>query len=327
MSGSRIIIAMSMKELNVGRTISILHATEMLVKGHMLCFFDLIGSCIKIQSILEGLSIAKEKARTNAVFKTAGTMSTGGKGRNFAAKGSKVLEIRRRTGTYFKAGESASAVGNNIVKTQVVMKSVWPELEGKPSAIENGAQRIFDGTVRTFTRTILMGRIRRCRFNNVPSFFEVIADISGFAQVTTKIHTDIFVCNIFATAMFCQPTVDVVDRRCFGSKGTTIKSPTEVISDKDIAGFTMKTCKTFHTGTVVGLLNNEASVNGQSLIANSGMARIGLTTSCLGKFTSVTNGTMLISEFGGRKRRDANSMTKYLGNATEVQMAESIVPE
>ena len=198
----RVTSAVSPKELDVGGTVSILHTTEMFVKGHMLRLFNLIGSQVKIEYVLEGLCITKKDTRADAMFETAGTMSTSRKGRDFTSKGTEVLKVRGRASTEFEARESAVAMRDNVVEAQVVMKRVGPEFEGKTSTIEDGTQRILDGAMRAFTRAILMGRVGSSGFNGIPSLLEQGADISGFAQVTTKIHANILMLDIFSTSMF-----------------------------------------------------------------------------------------------------------------------------
>jgi len=112
----RVTSAVSPKELNVRGTVSVLHTTEVFVKGHMLRLFNLIGSQVKIEDVLEGLCITKKDTRADAMFETAGTMSTSRKGRYFKSKGTEVLKVRGRASTEFEARESAVAMRDNVVE-------------------------------------------------------------------------------------------------------------------------------------------------------------------------------------------------------------------
>ena len=91
-----------------------------------------------------------------------------------------------------------------------------------------------------------------------------------------------------------------------------------MISDEDVAGLTMEAGETFHAGFVLGFLDNEAGINRQTLITNSGTTGVGFPTSCLGKFGGITDRTMLALERGSRERRNTNSVLKDLRYATEV---------
>ena len=101
-SMSRVTVTVSAKKLNVGGTVSILHTTEVFVKGHMLRLFNLIGCHVKIEDVLEGLCVTEKETSADAMFKTAGAMSTSRKGRDFASKGTEVLKIRGGAGTDFE---------------------------------------------------------------------------------------------------------------------------------------------------------------------------------------------------------------------------------
>ena len=137
---------------------------------------------------------------------------TSRKGVHTTTKCAERLQIRDLTSTKLKARLSAFTMTGEIVQPKEMMEGIRPELRVQVGASKDSTKSVLDGSVRAFARSRLMGRISGSGFNGVTSFLEKRANITATTKFTTKIHPNIFISDVLATAMFCKPAIDEIER-------------------------------------------------------------------------------------------------------------------
>ena len=104
-------------------------------------------------------------------------------------------------------------------------------------------------------------------------------DLRGTTELTTQVHSYILVGRVARATMSGEPTIDEFERRMLARESGTVEVANEVISDKHVAGFTVKTSEALEARVVGGSLDNEGKIDGDPLVADSGTTRITGTTS------------------------------------------------
>jgi hypothetical protein len=92
-------------------------------------------------------------------------------------------------------------------------------------------------------------------------------DVPTLAEFATSIHAHVFVGALRRIAR--QPTVDPIDWWRFCCESSSKNSATEMVGEKDVAGFAVEANKIVVSFGVAALLNHESEVDGQTLVARS----------------------------------------------------------
>jgi hypothetical protein len=255
------------------------------------------------------------------------SMSSSWKCIDTAAKGSQRLEIRHGTGADFKTRLGAITMAGQIVEPKIMVEGIRPELGVQCGARKDSTKSILDSSVRAFAGAGLMGQISSSGFNGVASFLEKRANITATTKFTTKIHPNIFISDVLATAMLCEPAIDEIERWWFIAKGLTIKGTTLVIREKNIAAFTIEPKQTLHTLRIVGFLDDESNIDGNALITDGGTARIGFTTSMLGELFLSADGTRAQLGVSNGQFWKPNDMLLECVHTSRVKMPKSVMPK
>jgi hypothetical protein len=212
---------------------------------------------------------------------------------------------------------------HKIVQTQVVIKSVWPKCCSEVGAGEHGTQSVFNSLMRAVARAFLMGGIRTCQLSLTTEIGKGVKDFATTAKFTTTIHADIFVRT--RRGIVRQPLIEPINRRGFGSKGTTDETATEMINDEDIASFPVMSHQIVKPFGIRAALYHEDEVDAETLEAGGSSHGVGVTTRGLTKFGCHAYST-LIDNIGERERRDAASVLVEFGKSAEVEVSETLMP-
>ena len=154
------------------------------------------------------------------------------------------------------------------------MERVRPELRGKSGTSKHGTNSISDGLMRALTRAILIRGSRSGRLDGITSKFKKADHLRGTTKFTTKIKANVLVGSLDRKTVTSKPAIDEIDRRLLGGETFTVKSTTVMIDNKAIAGFTIETGETAETFHVLGRLDKEANIDGNTLIGHGGTTRV-----------------------------------------------------
>jgi hypothetical protein len=126
--------------------------------------------------------------------------------------------------------------------------------------------------------------------------------------------------------MLSQPTIEEVDRGAFVAEGFTVEGTTMMVNDKAIARFAIEAFQTIDPVTVIRLLDDEAKINRDALIAHGGMTGIGETTVSTMQLGTSTDGTVV--ELGGDgDLGDTEGVSMKVRNTARVKVPEALMPE
>jgi hypothetical protein len=195
------------------------------------------------------------------MFKAARALSASRESGDTTTKRAKIAKVGGTAGTDLKGRLGSSTMRDHIVQANIMVEGVRPEFSREIGTTKKSAKSIFNGAVGTLDRTVLMRRIAACRLKAIASILKETTDISRLAQFTTKIHTNVFIRDIFATAMGSKPAINKIDRSGLGGESTTIKLATVMISNGAIAGLAIESSQTLITIRIAGLLDDKAHVN------------------------------------------------------------------
>jgi len=110
-----------------------------------------------------------------------------------------------------------------------MLESIGPELWIQTSTTKHVTKTFSNQPMKTFTRTILMRRIRSSGFNGVPSILEKGNNFCTSSQFSSQIKSNIFISSSIGQTVASQPSVEKFDRRSLGLKDSSMKHPTEMI--------------------------------------------------------------------------------------------------
>jgi hypothetical protein len=233
----------STKDTDVGGNLMVGNAGKEFIKGNMLRSVDRGGGKIKVENILHGLGVTEKDTSASIRDRTIRTANTRREGNDAATKGTEEAKMSFPASAELKRGDSTFTMNSDIVKTKVVMKGIGPELSIKSSAAKETANGITNVTVTAFNRTILMGGGRSSRFNIVSSLGKQRVHLGRATDFTTQIHAHVLVGGVTRTAMSGEPTIDEFERWVFAREGSTVEITTEVVSDENVACFTMESVR------------------------------------------------------------------------------------
>jgi hypothetical protein len=300
---------------------------EGLIEGNMLGLFDLLSVNVKIENISKGLGKTKKDANPSIMDEAGRPMSASRQGVDTTTKRAKRLEVGHFTGAKLKTGLGPLTMITEIVKADIVVKCVRPKLGGKSSTSQACTESVFDGAMRALARGVLMRRVSSGRLDSVASIFKKSTEFTTTSKLTTKIHADIFVSNILATAMLGKPAIDEIDWRSLTTEGLSVKCTTLVIGEQDVTTLTVETQQAEHAVAVFRSLHNKTHINGDALIADSSAARVSFAPSMLGQLLLGTDRAWAQFGIGDRQLRQTKDSFLEMVHATGVQMAEAMMPQ
>ena len=220
----------------------------------------------------------------------------------------------------------AIAVNSKIVEAKIVVEGIGPEFGTKSGTSEHRAKSVGDSAVGTFTRTVLMRRVRCGRLNTVASVLEEINDFATVAKFATKVEANVLVSNSVGETVTLKPASKEVDRRSLRAEGFTMKGTAVVIGDKAIAKLAVEALIARDASFIIRSLNDEAEVDGDALIALGGMASRVMATSMLVKLGAHTD-RALIKGRSYREARDTERMSMEVRHSTRVEMSKAMMPK
>jgi hypothetical protein len=134
----------------------------------------------------------------------------------------------------------------------------------------------------TLNWTVLMGRIGCSWFDLIASFRKKIDNSSAATKFTTEIKANVLVGAGGTRRVSLQPAVEKLKGRLLGTKCFTMESATVVVSNQDIASFTIKPFEAADPSRVGRrVLNDEAKIDTDALKTTLSTAGIIGTTSFL----------------------------------------------
>jgi hypothetical protein len=145
-------------------------------------------------------------------------------------------------------------------------------------------------------------------------------------KVATFVEAHILVGDIGREAMLSQPAIKKVDRRTFVTEGFTIEGTTVMVNNKAIARFAIEAFETIDTITIIRLLDDEAKINGDTLIAHGGMTGVGETTVGTMQLGTSTDGTGV--KLGGDGHLgDTTGKAMEIRHTTRMEVPKALMPE
>ena len=138
-----------------------------------------------------------------------------------------------------------------------------------------------------------------------------------FSEFAALVKTDIFVVTVGAEGG--EPAVEVLEWRSLGFEGFTKEETAEVVGDDDVTCFAIETDIGSVAGCVLGSLDDESKIDGDTLVTLGCAAGIVLTASGFTHLGGHARGA-LVGGTGERQFRDADGVFMHLGDATMVQV-------
>jgi hypothetical protein len=220
----------------------------------------------------------------------------------------------------------AITVDSDIVQPQEMVEGIRPEFGREIGATKHSANGITDGVVGTFTGTILMKGVRCSGFDSIAHLFEQVNNFRTMTKFATEIKAHVFVRNIHGKAMLGKPMVAEIDGRGFGAETFAIQCAATVINDETVASFAIEAFKVTKTVRVGRALDDNAKVDGNTLVAHSRMTGGGSAMCSTVEFGMETDGALI--KFGGdRDLRNAKGIAMKIGNMARMKMARTLMPE
>ena len=169
--------------------------------------------------------------------------------------------------------------------------------------------------VRLFAWSVLMRGIRAGELHGVSKVGECLMDVPALAEFASVVHAHVLVSALRRVAR--QPAVDPIDWWRFRDKSSSKNPATEMVGEKDVAGFAVEANEVVVPCGMAALLNHEPEVDRQTLVARCCSHRGRLSGGRFAEFGSETYGAVF--DF----RRDlerwyAFDKAMHFGQATKV---------
>jgi hypothetical protein len=263
-----------------------IHANTSLVELDRKRGLDPSGVHINILYLGEGRGITQEYA-TIDMINQFGRPAPRRTDKDETAKGPELAEVTTTT-TSPSARNTAIAVREQAVYEEVVVECEPPKLVGKGGAVEHSPQRSSNVLVRTFTRSILEGRIWGSGPNIISVMFEKPEDIGVLSHFTAFIHYSVVK---WSNRWFVlrEPSIQPSNGWGLPISSDAPEDICAMVGDNQICGFAINALEAFETFNVLGTLNAEYEVHGDTLAEDSGIAsRIAGATSRLAHLAGPT---------------------------------------
>jgi hypothetical protein len=156
--------------------------------------------------------------------------------------------------------------------------------------------------MRSFTGAILTGGVSACDFHDVTGIFKKVDDGFALTQLSALVETNIFTRDVLTETILGQPLIEILDGRPLVGETSCIQSTCGMVSDQAILHLTIKPYRPQETIRVLRLLNNEPGVDGDPLIALSGMTGIRCVAIGTAQFSTGANWALIkiVSHGDGR---------------------------
>jgi hypothetical protein len=289
----------------------------------MRCCLDGRASQIKIVHDFKGSRVSEEDTEAGVWHDTS---VTGGCRLNVdaAAESPERRQVGERGAAHLVRARWAVAVGNEVVYADVVIKRIRPKVRLQICTREHCTKCVTDRLVGLLAWSVLMRGVRAGEFHGVSEVDERSMDVPTFAEFASSVHAHVFVGALRRIAR--QPAVDPIDWWRLRCKSSSDDPATEMVGEKDVAGFAVETDKVVVSFGVAALLNHEPEVDGQTLVARGRSHRGGLSGGCFPEFGSEAYGTV----FNFRRDlelRYAFDKAMHFREATKIEMSKALVPE
>jgi hypothetical protein len=142
--------------LNIGWDVGMRQIVHAFVKTCMIRNFDTFGGDVVPENVLESCGEKTEENTLASVVPEFAFTKAGGSNPNTTTKRAEGRKIRLDSMTAFKRRESVSFAGESILNTDVLMKSIWPEMGIEARAGKHGTKCVTNSLVRTFDGSILV---------------------------------------------------------------------------------------------------------------------------------------------------------------------------
>ena len=145
-------------------------------------------------------------------------------------------------------------------------------------------------------------------------------------QVTTLIQVNILVRDVSQETMKDKPMIKKVKRPSLIMEALTIQGTTVMISDEAVASLTIETDQTLHMRRISRLLNHEAKIHRNALVAHGGTSRVGCRAIGMTKLSMSTDRTRIQLSSNG-DRGNTLSILVEIRNTMRVKMTKTLMPQ
>ena len=154
--------------------------------------------------------------------------------------------------------------------------------------------------------------------------FEQRDNLCALAEVSTPVHADVFA--IAGRGVDREPADKKLDGRCFGLKALHRQCAREVVSNEDVAGLPMETDIVVESFFILGFLNNEAKIDGETLPGFSCRHGCAMTFGRLLGFAKEASGAAVNAAWG-LEFGDTVGVLVHFRDYAKVEVAESVMVE
>jgi hypothetical protein len=206
-----------------------------------------------------------------------------------------------------------------------VKERIGPKTRIKIGTRQEGTQRVADGLMSAFNRTVLMGRIGASRINIVSKFLKESTDLWAVVKFTTLIHVNVLVGNLWRVAR--EPLSEPVNRGTFGDVNGAVESAGIVMFDEDKTRLTIDPFIGGGARLILGGLPSKRKVDGEALIRSSGLHRRHMSRRTLPHFVPKTGRAAVEDRIMVLEGRDANDVLVRVVEVIITAMSKSLMPE
>ncbi len=248
------------QRFHVGRRlIEIVHP---FVEAGMCCCLDCRAAKVKIVHDLQGSRVSEEDAEAG-VWHNAPVSRYRRTHVDAASERSKLCQVRERSAAHFVWTRWAVAVGNEVVDADSMIKHIRAKVRLQVCAREHCAKCIATCLVSLFAWSVLVQEIRAGELHGVSKVCERSMDVPALAEFASAVHAHVLVGALRRVA--CQPAVDPIDWWRFRCESLSENPATEMVSEKDVAGFAVEANEVVVSIGIAALLNHEPEVDRLSL--------------------------------------------------------------
>jgi hypothetical protein len=176
-------------------------------------------------------------------------------------------------------------------------------------------------------QAVLVRRVGGSWFYGEACVFEKLDDLATVAKFASFVEAYVLVRNRLVETMLYEPAVQKVEWRGLGAKGFAVVGARVVVRNQAVAGLAVEANQTIETRWVgQGLLNHEAEINRDALIALSSVARV--RSASIGLTELGLKADWALVEFSGNwELGDPSCVPMKIRNTTRVHVAKPLMPE
>jgi hypothetical protein len=206
------VISTRVEESGIEGTLGKRNIEHGFIKDSMLSSLDDVGLQIAIENVLGSAGKTKKDSSTSIRESLVRSLGASRKSIDSAAKSAEIGQQRFNATTDFERTLGIISMNNDIVESKMVIESVGPTFCSQTSTTKHRTKSITDGLMRTFARSILIGRVGGRRFYMISGILEEFHNFRRVTKFTAKIETNVAIRNTTGGGVLSKPTVDKVSR-------------------------------------------------------------------------------------------------------------------